>query len=474
VRLSTTIRGGVIAAIEPESFAAEIGLHVGDEIIEVNGQPVEDVIDVQFYAADEWIDLKLRRNGMILSCGGPRDYNQTLGIEFVHPTFDVDIRRCNNLCPFCFVLQMPNRMRRALYVKDDDYRYSFLHGHFVTLTNLSEHDWQRIADQYLSPLYVSVHATDLRIRRSCLRNPTAPDIMEQLRWLAEHDIEVHTQLVITPGLNDGKYLGQSIRDLATLWPHVSSVCVVPVGLTKYHKYDRRPLTKAEMRVVVDEVHGYQQEYQAKFGVRFAYLTDEWYLQLDEPIPPHSYYDGLSLEENGQGMVRSFLDNWKAVKREIRSKKPADRSHIRAHYHSATLATGTLFAPTLTKAAKEFARLSGLPVEVIPIVNERLGETITVSGLLMGDDVINQLRTHDLGEVVVLPRIMFDHPQGISLDDVSPLRIAQLIDRPVALADAMGDVLDALTGRSRLLVRPTDKHIPLDVMKAGGWSVEKYL
>ncbi len=474
MRLSTTTQGGVIAAIEPESFAAEIGLQVGDEIIEVNGQSVEDVIDVQFYAADEWIELKIRRNGMLLTCKGGRDYNQTLGIEFEHPTFDIDIRRCNNLCPFCFVLQMPNRMRRALYVKDDDYRYSFLHGHFVTLTNLAEHDWQRIADQYLSPLYVSVHATDQRIRRSCLRNPAAPDIMEQLRWLAGHDIEVHAQLVITPGLNDGRYLGQSIRDLATLWPHVSSVSVVPVGLTKYHKYDRRPLTKAEMRLIFDEVHGYQQEYLARFGARFAYLSDEWYLQLAEPIPLRSYYDGLALEENGQGMVRNFLDDWKAVKREIRSKRPAGRQRIRAHYHSATLATGTLFAPTLSKVAKEFARLSGLPVEVIPIMNERLGETITVAGLLMGDDVINQLRVRERGEVVVLPRIMFDHPQGIALDDVSPLRIAQLLDRPIALADAMGDVLDALTGRNRLLVKPTDEHVPLDVVKVGGWSVEKYL
>jgi putative radical SAM enzyme (TIGR03279 family) len=323
-------------------------------------------------------------------------------------------------------------------------------------------------------LYVSVHATDLAVRRSCLRNPAAPDIMEQLRWLAEHDIEVHTQLVITPGLNDGPYLGQSIRDLATLWPHVQSICVVPVGLTQHHKYDRRTLTAAEMRVIVDEVHGYQQEYLPRFGVRFAYLTDEWYLQLDEPVPPRSYYDGLSLEENGQGMVRHFLDDWKTVKRELRGKKPAGRSHIRAHYHSATLATGTLFAPTLSTAAKEFTRLSGLPVEVIPIVNQRLGATITVAGLLMGDDVITQLKGRELGEVVVLPRIMFDHPQGVALDDVSPLRIAQLLDRPVALADALGDVLDALTGRNPLLIKPTDQVIPLDVMKAGGWSVEKYL
>jgi putative radical SAM enzyme (TIGR03279 family) len=460
-------RGGVIAAIEPESFAATIGLQVGDEITEVNGHPVEDVIDVQFYAADEWIELNIRRGGMLLTCTGGRDYNQTLGIEFEHPTFDIDIRRCNNLCPFCFVLQMPNRMRRALYVKDDDYRYSFLHGHFVTLTNLSDHDWQRIAEQALSPLYVSVHATDRNVRRACLRNPTAPDIMEQLHWLAEHDIEVHTQVVITPGLNDGPYLGQSIRDLATLWPHVSSVCVVPVGLTKHHKYDRRPLTKAEMRIIADEVHGYQQKYLEKFGVRFAYLTDEWYLQLDEPIPPRSYYDGLLLEENGQGMVRSFLDDWRKVKREV--KRIGE-----LRYAGASLATGTLFAPTLTSAAQEFTRLSGLPVDVIPIVNERLGETITVSGLLMGDDVINQLRARELGEVVVLPRIMFDHPQGIALDDVSPLRIAQLLDRPVALADTMGDVLDALTGHSSLMIKPTDQYIPLDVMKAGGWSVEKYL
>ncbi len=472
--MSTYTHGGIIAAVEPESFASEIGLQVGDEILAVNGHPVEDVIDVQFYAAEEWLELRIRRGGMLLTCKGGREYNQTLGIEFEHPTFDIDIRRCNNLCPFCFVLQMPNRMRRALYVKDDDYRYSFLHGHFVTLTNLSDHDWQRIADQFLSPLYVSVHATETDVRRACLRNPHAPDVMGQLRWLAEHDIEVHTQLVITPGLNDGPYLGQSIRDLATLWPHVSSVSVVPVGLTKYHRYDRRPLTKAEMRTIFDEVRGYQQEFVAKFGVRFAYLTDEWYLQLGEEIPPKSHYDGLSLEENGQGMLRKFLDNWKAVTREIKTKLLATGQTIPLCYKSATLATGTLFAPTLENVSREFMRLTGTPVDVVPIVNERLGETITVSGLLMGDDVITQLKRQPLGEVLVLPRIMFDHPRGVALDDVSPLRIAQLLDRPVALADAMGDVLDALIGRSRLLLRPADEHIPLDVMKAGGWSVEKYL
>jgi putative radical SAM enzyme (TIGR03279 family) len=459
--------GGLIAAIEPKSFAAEMKLHIGDEVIEVNGHSVEDVIDVQYYAADEWIVLKIRRGEMDLVLEGSRDYNQALGIEFEHPTFDIDIRRCNNLCSFCFVLQMPNRMRRALYIKDDDYRYSFLHGHFVTLTNLAQHDWDRIAEQHLSPLYVSVHATDLEVRRKLLRNPNAPDILDQLRWLKEHDIEVNTQLVVTPGLNDGQYLGQSIHDLAKLWPTVQSISVVPVGITKSHKYNERPCTLEESRLIVDEVQRYQTEFLKKFGKRFAYLTDEWYLVLGEKVPPKSYYDKLALEENGLGMVRNFLDDWRAVKQEVAQRK-------RSKYKSATLVTATLFAPTLTQTAKQFTRISGWKVEVIPVVNERLGATITVAGLLMSEDVITQLKACELGEIVVLPRIMFDHPRGVSLDDKSVLDVSRALDRPVALADAMGDVLDALTGRNRLTVKPTDQFIPSDVMLAGGWAVEKYL
>jgi putative radical SAM enzyme (TIGR03279 family) len=459
--------GGLVAAIEPGSFAAEMKLRIGDVVIEVNGHPVEDVIDVQYYAADEWIELKIKRGESDLFVEGPRDYNQAFGIEFEHPTFDIDIRRCNNLCSFCFVLQMPNRMRRALYIKDDDYRYSFLHGHFVTLTNLAQHDWDRIAKQHLSPLYVSVHATDLEVRRKLLRNPTAPNILDQLRWLKEHDIEVNTQLVVTPGLNDGKYLGQSIHDLAKLWPAVQSISVVPVGITNSHKYNERPCTLEESRLIVDEVHRYQQEFLKKFGKRFAYLTDEWYLVLGEKVPPKSYYDKLSLEENGLGMVRNFLNDWRAVKREVSQRK-------RSKYRSATLVTATLFAPTLTQAAKQFTRMSGWHVDVIPVMNERLGATITVAGLLMSEDVIAQLKECELGEVLVLPRIMFDHPRGVSLDDKSVLDVSRALDRPVALADAMGDVLDALTGHNRLTVKPTDQFIPSDVMMAGGWAVEKYL
>jgi putative radical SAM enzyme (TIGR03279 family) len=360
-------------------------------------------------------------------------------------------------------------MRRTLYIKDDDYRYSFLFGHFVTLTNLSPHDWERIETQHLSPLYVSVHSTDLENRRACLANPKAPNILDQLRWLAERNIELHTQLVITPGLNDGPWMEQSIRDLAEFYPAVQSISVVPVGLTRHHKYGYRPHTRAEAEAVLVAVERWQAEFLARWGVRFVYPTDEWFLVTGRPVPPRKYYDGLDLVENGLGMVRAFLDDWRKVKRELRQTSTGRFAGRRA-----TLVTATLFEPTLRAVAAEFDLLAGTRLTVVGVRNERLGEGITVAGLLMGADVLAQLPGQDLGEFVVLPRVMFDHPQGISLDDLSPLALAQGLGRPVFLADALGDVLDAFTGANPLRVRPDDDTIPPEVMRAGGWAVEKYL
>ena len=223
-----TFSGGNISAVEAGSLAGEIGLRPGDSLLSINGQTVEDVIDVQFYGAEEELELLIRRDGELLLFEAERAYQQSLGLIFTHPTFDTDIRRCNNLCEFCFVLQMAPRFRRTLYIKDDDYRYSFLFGHFVTLTNLNEHDWWRIETMRLSPLYISVHVTDLALRRRFLRNDSAEDIVDQLRWLISRGIEVHTQLVIVPGFNDGEWLARSIEDLAGLWPGVRSISVVPV------------------------------------------------------------------------------------------------------------------------------------------------------------------------------------------------------------------------------------------------------
>ena len=458
---------GVIKNIESASLAAEMGLQIGDEVIAVNGNVVEDVIDVQFYAADEKVEISFRRDCNTQYATRNRDDLQPLGITFTHPTFDIDIRRCNNLCPFCFVLQTAPRMRRALYIKDDDYRYSFLYGHYVTLTNLGEHDWWRIENQGLTPLYVSVHATDLEARRKCLANKTAPDILEQLKWMRQHGIKCHTQLVITPGLNDGKALDQSLRDLAKFYPTVLSVSVVPVGLTKHNKYGHRPNTIEECEKVLEQVDRWQEKFLKRFGARFVYATDEWYLVTKRSVPSKKELDGHSLEENGLGQVRNFLNAWQKEKREIKGKKGTRGT-------KGTLATGTLFAPTLKRAADEFNKLAHTNLTVAPILNERLGHTITVSGLIMGADVIAQLKDRDLGQFVVLPRVMFDHPQGISLDDLSPLDIARALDRPVYLADLMGDVIDVLTDHNALVFRPTDKDISHDVMKAGGWAVEKYL
>jgi putative radical SAM enzyme (TIGR03279 family) len=412
---------GLIEAVSPGSLAAELGLRSGDEVLSINGHALRDVIDVQFYAAET-----------------ERAYGRPLGIHFAHPTFDIDIRRCNNLCEFCFVLQTAPRMRRTLYIKDDDYRYSFLQGHYVTLTNLSDEDWARIEEQRLSPLYISVHATDLELRRDVLRNPNAPDVMAQLRWLGERGIELHTQIVVTPGLNDGPHLDRSIADLADVWPAVRSISVVPVGITRHHKYGYRPNTLDECRTVLDQVTVWQGKYLARWGVRFAYLTDEWYLVLDEPIPTGDEYDGLALQENGLGMVRAFLDEWTELKPELRPIREIKKL---------TLVTGTLFGPTLAKVASEFAELTGVDLEVVPVTNQRLGETITVAGLLMGQDIVDQLRDRALGDLVVLPRIAFDHPDDIALDDVAPEHISQALGRPLVLAECMEDLWEAVLPES---------------------------
>lgn len=447
-----TFAGGRIIGVEPGSVADELGLRPGDELVAINEQAVEDIIDVQFYSAEEELELIIRRDGELLLFEAEREYNQLLGLEFAHPTFDVDIRRCNNLCEFCFVLQMGPKYRRTLYIKDDDYRYSFLFGHYVTLTNLNEHDWWRIETMRLSPLYVSVHVTDTEARRRFLRNPDAGDIMTQLRWLADRHIEVHAQLVIVPGFNDGPWLARSVRELATLWPDddaggVLSVSIVPVGLTRHHKYGMRPHTTAEAAATLDFVESMQPEFIQRFGIRFIYPTDEWYLVTGREVPQLDAYDGHELHENGLGMVRAFLDDWTAVREEI-ADTPQKTAPI-----TITLATAALFAPTLRQKAAEFAGLTGCDVNVIAIRNERLGETITVAGLLNGSDVLNQLREAGFGDLIVLPRVMFDHPDAISLDNISPQDIANHLDKPVALADSLGDVWDALLGQSKVMYRP---------------------
>jgi putative radical SAM enzyme (TIGR03279 family) len=450
-------QGGLVSSLEDSGLASLIGIQPGDELLAINSNQVNDVIDVSYYGAEEELEILVRRGADYLLFETDRDYGQSLGLEFEHPTFDTDIRRCNNLCEFCFVLQMSPGFRRTLYIKDDDYRYSFLFGHFVTLTNLSEHDWWRIETMGLSPLYVSVHVTDIEIRRRFLRNKKAPDILDQLAWLGEKGIEVHTQIVVVPEFNDGAILRNSISDLAELWPTVKSISVVPVGLTRFHKYGMRAHSPDEAQIILKMLEPLQAEFRERFGVNFVYATDEWYLVSGSPIPLSGSYDGQQLQENGLGMVRDFLEEWNSLREEITSNAENNNATVekknKHKFPSITLVTGMLFAETLSRIASDFGELAGIEVSVVGVVNKALGRSITVAGLLNAADIVEHLEKSGYGSLVILPYITFDHPQRISLDDVSPQQVADRLGVTVALAETMGDVWDAINGDSALVRSP---------------------
>ncbi len=263
---------GVVAAVAPGSLAAKAGIRAGDEIVSINGHPLRDVIDYQFYSADEQLEIVTQRGPKTLAYHLMRDYGDDVGIEFTAPTFD-GLRRCHCRCVFCFVQQMPPGMRPSLYVKDDDYRYSFLFGNFVTLTDLTDADWARLEEQRVSPLYVSVHATEPELRRRILGHPNAPDIVAQLRGLGHLGIEAHTQIVLTPGLNDGAALTRTISDLAALRQAVRSIAIVPVGLTRFQRRGLRSLTPAEAAELVQRVSVHHMRFRRERGIGLASIQE---------------------------------------------------------------------------------------------------------------------------------------------------------------------------------------------------------
>jgi putative radical SAM enzyme (TIGR03279 family) len=423
--------------VEPNSLAARLGLQPGDELLMVNGHELRDVIDVQFYSAEDWLELVVRRgkDGKEQFYGAQRLYKEPLGLDFAYPTFDVDIRRCRNNCKFCFLAQNPRGLRQSLYVKDDDYRHSFLYGNFVTLTNLSAEDWTRLEEQHLGPLYVSVHVTDLAMRRHVLQRHDAPDVLAQFRRLAAIGIEVHTQLVLVPGLNDGPHLEHSLADLAErAFAPVLSVGVVPVGLTRYHRGTFRPYRSEEMALVLEQVSSWQDRFRRDRGIGWVYSSDEWYLALGRDVPPDSEYDGYPQVENGIGMARQLLEEWQG-----------QRSRFLDHRQSCeggrgTLICGTLIAPLMSRVMDELEALTGLKLEVLPVVNRFFGPTVTVSGLLTGQDVMTVLQERAIEGPVFLPRLMFDAAGERTLDDWTLEAMAKELGRPVTAAASLGEVI----------------------------------
>lgn len=431
--MSTRRVCGRIIGVEPNSVAGRLGLAPGDCLLAVNGIPVRDVIDVQFYSSDEEVELTFARGDHIHTVRGTRTYGEELGLEFETLLFD-GIRVCSNRCEFCFVAQMPKGLRKSLYVRDDDYRLSFLTGSFVTLTNLTEADWERIELQGLSPLYVSVHATDPEARARLLGKANIPDIREQLRRLADLGVEVHTQVVLVPGVNDGQTLEQTVADLAALYPSVASVSLVPVGLTRFQRAPIRRYTGAEARALLAQARPWRDAFKRELGVNFVYPSDEFYLLAGASVPRASEYDGFPQVENGVGLVRIFLDDWAGVRRKLAKSGAALPSPM-------TWVTGTLFAPVLRGGAEWLRRERALNVDVVPVPNRFFGETVTVAGLLTAEDVVAALQARELTGLVVLPRAMLDHAGRLTLDDRSPEWLEQTLGARVVFADGVRDLVE---------------------------------
>lgn len=386
------------------SLAERLGLQPGDRLVAINGHILRDVIDYRFYGSEEELELEIERGGQRLFHHVQRRYGEDFGVRFTDDVFD-GLRVCDNRCDFCFVDQMPAGMRPSLYVKDDDYRYSFLHGNFITLSNWADKDWERVAEEHLSPLYISVHATDVELRRHIFRNPRLPDIQAQLRRLADLGIEVHTQIVVLPRLNDGLALERTVRDLTEFYPAVRSIGVVPVGLTRYHSRGMRLLTADEERTILQQSMLWQAENRRRLGVALVYPSDELYLRGGFPIPSANEYDGFPQLENGIGLVRHLLDEWQRLKKESRGRAKGRGAMI----------CGKLIAPVLGRIVEELNGKFALDISLIPVANGLFGSGVTVSGLLGGEDVVGALDGREAGEVLFLPRAMFDGRNEVTLD-----------------------------------------------------------
>lgn len=398
------------------SIADEVGLEPGDTLLSINGQPVEDLLDYQFYSQDDNITLVIeKKNGETWSVDIEKDFDDELGLLFEGVVFD-RIRLCRNRCMFCFIDQMPPAMRETLYVKDDDYRYSFLFGNYITLTNLSDDDWNKLESMRLSPLYVSVHTTSGPLRQQMMKNPRAAHIMEDLQRLKQVGIQVHTQIVLCPDLNDGQELVKSINELADLYPSVQSVGIVPVGLTGHR--DKLPhlrtFTAQEARELIEEVNQWQNTFRSRFGIGFVYLADEFYVKAGIPVPPADYYDAYSQIENGIGLIRLFMDDWQEIKRDL----PNQIDPVQVF-----LITGESARTVMQTVAEDLNRVKGLGVEVIAVPNQYFGGGVTVTGLLTGTDIINCLQNNYRGKKVVIPEVLLQEGSTMLLDNITLEEIA---------------------------------------------------
>lgn len=404
---------GKILRVAEGSLAEELGLEAGDSILEVNGNICRDIIDLSFAMAEEEIELLVEHPGgerEIIAFD--KDMDEELGAEFESAVFD-GIRRCANRCCFCFVEMVAPNMRQSLHIKDDDYRMSFLYGNFITLSNLGDRDFERIEKLHLSPLFVSVHAMNPELRAKLIRCPIGGDITGQLDRLEAAGVDYHTQVVLCPDINDGEELERTIRELVERSPHVLSLAIVPVGVTKYRS-DPVPLrrfSKAEAEGIIESVGYWQERLRKEIGKTLVYLGDEFYFMAGKEVPPAEYYDGFPQLDNGIGLTRSFLCDWEA--------ENSGEDAYEAPFYLDVI-SGTSVAPVLERlAGEEMLRQPNLKVRVLPVDNEFFGTSVNVSGLLTGEDILNALqKAGGRRDGILIPESALRSGEDIFLDDMT--------------------------------------------------------
>ena len=431
----STVMSTVITSIDPHSPAEKAGITVGEQLLEINGHHIVDVLDYRFYGYDPVTVLRLVKDGRERTVTIRKEEGRDLGLNF--PTYLMDeMHRCANHCLFCFVDQMPPNMRPSLYIKDDDERLSFLLGNYTTLTNLSEREAQRIIDLHISPINVSVHATDPQLHCTLLGNKDAERSLEYIRRFCKAGIVMNGQIVVCPGWNDGDALRRTLRDL-TDW-QFSSCSLVPVGITKYRKglAKLRPVEKDCAREIIAIAEEYGQENLRRYGTRRFFCADELFLRAELPLPEEDYYEGYRQIENGVGMLRSLEQEFlSAMKMEEPDAAPSPF----------TIATGVAAAPFMQMLVdKAKAYFPKLDAEVIAVENDFFGHTIDVTGLLTGQDIAKQLQGKVAGRRVLLTVHMLRHGETVFLDDYTVERLSHELGSPVQIVDDDGGaLLDAM-------------------------------
>ena len=419
----------IIKTIEPGSIAEELELEPGDELLRVNGEIIEDVFDYHFQTNDTYLELTIRKkDGEEWDLEIEKEYDEEIGITFENEFMD-QYRSCSNNCIFCFIDQMPPGMRPTLYFKDDDSRLSFLQGNYITLTNMSDHDIDRIIRYHLAPINISFQTTNPELRCKMLHNRFAGNIFPKVQRLYEAGIEMNGQIVLCKGYNDGAELERSISDLSKYLPHLKSVSVVPVGLSKYRDglAPLEPFTREDAKEVLATIHKWQKKLYEQWGLHFIHAGDEWYLLAGEPIPEEENYDGYIQLENGVGMLRLLEDE---VAEELSKREGDDR-----HRH-VTIATGKAAAPSLEKHMQKIReKYPNVQAEVVTIINYFFGESITVSGLITGKDLMEQLEGRDLGDCLLLPCNMLRSGKNVFLDDVTVEEVEERLKTPVQIGRA---------------------------------------